>query len=539
MLVAMGGLSPADFDVHYLLRALRRRLPLVLLCVLVVPAVAVALSVIQKKKYTATASLLFRDPQFDQKLFGASFVPSETDPARQAATNLDLVSLQRVAALTAAQLPGMTEQRVSSAISVGSGGQADIATIQATSRSPSFAATLANAYASTYIAFRRDADQATIRSAEIPLERQIAALPKAQRLGAPGQSLQQRLGQLDVLASLQTGGAELVQPAEVPTSPSSPKPVRNGAFGAFFGILLAIAAAIIAEARDRRLRDPAELEQLFERPVLGVLPESTALTGTDPALRSVPELDREAFRMLWVNLRYFRLSRDIRSVLITSADRADGKSTVAWGLALMAAHAGPRTLLVEADLRNPSLASRFDAPAQHGLTSVLMGDVGLREAVVGLSLPGTQHDSNPPRTLDVLFAGRRPPDPTDLVQSQRMADFLRQVEQEYELVVIDTPPAAIVSDAIPLISMVRGVIVVGRLGNTFREHARRLRQQLENLEAPTLGVVVNSMPESYQYGYVYGYAYTELPSRNGPRPPREGERAAEAAAASNPRRSGD
>src|SRR5437763_3822072 len=217
-------LSSADFDVGFVLSALRRRLPLVLLCVLVVPAVAVGLSVIQKKQYTATASLLFRDPQFDQKLFGAAYVPSETDPARQAATNLDLVSLQRVAALTAARLPGMTQGKVSSAISVSSGGQADTATIQATSRSPSFAAKLANLYAKTYIAFRRDADQATIRSAEAPLRRHIAALPPAQRFGTLGQSLQQRLGQLEVLASLQTGGAVLVQTAEAPTSPSSSKP---------------------------------------------------------------------------------------------------------------------------------------------------------------------------------------------------------------------------------------------------------------------------------------------------------------------------
>jgi len=532
-------LSSADFDVGFVLSALRRRLPLVLLCVLVVPAVAVGLSVIQKKQYTATASLLFRDPQFDQKLFGAAYVPSETDPARQAATNLDLVSLQRVAALTAARLPGMTQGKVSSAISVSSGGQADTATIQATSRSPSFAAKLANLYAKTYIAFRRDADQATIRSAEAPLRRQIAALPPAQRFGTLGQSLQQRLGQLEVLASLQTGGAELVQTAEVPTSPSSPKPLRNGAFGAFFGILLGIAVAMIVEARDRRLRDPAELEELFERPVLGVLPESTALTGTDATLQSIPELDREAFRMLWVNLRYFRLNRDIRSVLITSADRGDGKSTVAWGLAVMAAQAGQRTLLIEADLRKPTLAARFDAPAQHGLTSVLTGDVSLRGAAVGLSLPGAQHDSTPPRALDVLFAGRRPPDPTDLLQSGRMADFLRQVEQEYELVVIDTPPAATVSDAIPLISMVRGVIVVGRLGNTFREHARRLRQQLENLEAPTLGVVLNSVPESGRYGYVYGYGSSAPASRNGHRSARDRERAVEAASGSNPRHPDD
>jgi capsular exopolysaccharide synthesis family protein len=510
ILVAMR-LSAADLDLRYALGALRRRLPVFLVCVLVVPAAAVVVSMLQRKQYTATAQLLFRDPQFDQKLFGASYLPSEIDPNRQAATNLDLVSLQRVAALTATRM-GMTQQQVSSAVSVNSSGQADIALIQATARTPQLAAKLATKYANTYIAFRRDADRTTIDSAAGPLRRQLASLAPGERLGALGQSLQQRLSQLRVLASLQTGGAELVQPAQIPTAPSSPKPVRNGAFGVFFGILLGLAAAIFAEARDRRVRDPAELEQLFERPLLGMLSESPALAGADPGLLSVPGVEREAFRMLWVSLRYFRASRDIRSVLITSADRDDGKSTIAWGLAVTAASAGTRTLLIEADLRNPSLASRYDAPAHHGLTNVLTGDVALRDAIVGLALPSALDDATSPRALEVLLAGSRPPDPADLLQSPRMADFMRDVEQEYELVVVDTPPAPIVSDAIPVIAMVRGVIVVARLGNTLRDHARRLRQQIENLDTPLLGVVVNSIAREGQYGYAYGYGYDERPS---------------------------
>jgi receptor protein-tyrosine kinase len=213
--------------------------------------------------------------------------------------------------------------------------------------------------------------------------------------------------------------------------------------------------------------------------------------------------------MLWVSLRYFRLSRDIRSVLITSADRGDGKSTIAWGLAVTAASAGTRTLLIEADLRNPSLASRYGAPAHNGLTNVLAGDVDLRAAVVGLALAGVRDDATSPRALDVLFAGSRPPDPADLLQSQRMAHFMRDVEEQYELVVVDTPPAPIVSDATPLIAMVRGVIVVARLGNTLRDHARRLRQQFGNLDTPILGIVVNSVAREDRYGYAYGYGYDE------------------------------
>ena len=169
--------------------------------------------------------------------------------------------------------------------------------IYATAATPSFAAQIANTYANQYIAFRRDADRTTILSAQGPLQRQIAALPKSQRFGPLGQSLQERLSQLGVLASLQTGGAELVQPAQLPTGPSSPTPVSNGLLGVFFGIVLGIALVVLVEALDRRLRAPAEAEEIFERPILAALPESGGLTElrlglarrADRAPRAVPD----------------------------------------------------------------------------------------------------------------------------------------------------------------------------------------------------------------------------------------------------------
>jgi capsular exopolysaccharide synthesis family protein len=518
----------AEFGLRGAIRVVRRRLPIFLLCVILVPAAAVAWSLLQKKEYTGTASLYFRDPEFDQKLFSSSFVQNQTDPARVAANNLDLASLPRVAALTAAALHGMTEQQVSSAVSVSSTGQSDVVSIQATAASPRFAAQIANTYAAQYIAFRRAADRSVIDSAQLPLRRQIAALPKDQRYGALGQSLQQRLSQLGVLASLQTGGAELVQAAEPPRSPSSPKPVRNGLLGLFFGIVIGIAAVALAEALDRRLRDPAEVEQMFERPLLAAVPKSGALPSADPPLLTVPAAERDAFRMLGVNLRYFSLSRDIRSVVITSADSGDGKSTVAWGLAVAAASAGSKTLLIEADLRKPTLGARFDLPSRDGLSSVLAGDLGSAQAILRVPLPVAEGDPNPGRSMDVLLSGPRPPDPTDLLQSQLMVDFLRWIEERYDLVVIDTPPAAVVPDAIPLITMATGVIVVSRVGNTVREHLRRLHQQLGQLDTPVLGVVVNSVEAGEAY-YGYGAYHPDgappvsVRQRNGASPSHDAE----------------
>jgi capsular exopolysaccharide synthesis family protein len=491
-------LTGEQLDLGYVLRALRRKLPILIIAALTVPGVAYFLSDRQEDKYTASAKMLFRDPQFDQRLFG-NFSAPILNPDRRAATDLELLSLPHVAELAARRLD-MTEDQVRSAISVEALGQADIFAINAESRVPLEAARIANEYAKSFVAFRLQTDVATIRSAREELEGEIEA---ATEPNSPlRKSLQQLQSRLDVVGSLQTGKAEVVQPASVPESPSSPKPVRDAGFGLFFGLLLGVALAILAQIRDRRIRDVAEFEHIFHRPLLTVLARSAALERSDPALRTAAEVDREAFRMLWVSLRYFTATRNIRSVLITSPDRDDGKSTVAWGLAVAAASAGTKTLLIEADLRNTTLAARHQAPTTNGLTNVLIGDIDHRDAIVSLNLPVSKK-GGAARAFDVLFAGPPPPDPTDLLQSQRMIDFLRKVEDEYELVILDSPPAAIVSDTIPLMSMVRGVVVVGRVNNTMRDHAQRLRHQCDQLDVPTLGIVVNAVERTTGYGYYY------------------------------------
>src|SRR5437763_12430545 len=268
-------------DLRYMLTAVRRRLPIVVACLAVVPAVAVAFSLLQKKEYTGKAVVLFRDPQFAQQMFGTSYLQSQPDPQRQAATNVGLVTLPQVAALTAASVRGVSEQQVASAVSVNNDGQSDLASIKATAHDPRFAAKLATTYAEQYMAFRRAGEPATIRSAEAPLRQQLASLRGSERFGPVGQSVQQRLSQLGVLASLPTGDAELVQTARVPSSPSSPQLARNGALGLFFGLLLAIGLVVLAERLDRRLRDPAEAEQMCERPLLATLPDTPALRSAD------------------------------------------------------------------------------------------------------------------------------------------------------------------------------------------------------------------------------------------------------------------
>ena len=490
-----------------ILGTLRRHVAVILACLILVPATAAAISLLQTKQYSASAALLFRDPQLDQKLFGSSFLDQSRDPAREAATNAELVSQQSVAARTAQRVGGvLTPKQIGEVVEASPEGQSDLVSVTATQPDPRFAARLANTYANEYIAIRREADRAKIGEAQQLVQRQLRALPADARSGPDGQSLRDRGEQLQILASLQTGNAEVAQEAVPPPDPSSPKTVRNVVLGLALGLALGVGLALLFERLDRRLRAPKEVEDIFERPVLAVVPETPELSEEEQAgPASLSFQEAEAFRMLRANLRYFNVDREIKSVLVTSASPGDGKSTVAWHLAAAAAAAGDKVLLIEADLRDPDLSTQHGLTSSQGLSTVLAGQANPDELLHQVPVASPRRGGEVP-TMHVLTAGPLPPNPTDLMESEAMRSIVRDAEAD--LVVVDTPPTSIVSDAIPLLSEVSGVIVVVRLEKNTRESTTHLRDQLKNLGARTLGIVVNGMSRQsglYGYGYEYGY----------------------------------
>ncbi len=491
---------------------------MIALCCILVPASAFGFSKSQTNEYTASASLLFRDAGFDEKLFGAQTFERSADPAREAATNVQLVSLDTVGERTARRVPG-TGSSVKDKVEVSPEGDSDVVSVAATDHSPKKAARIANVFAEEYIAFRREADRAKITEAQELVRRRLDRLSLGERQGSQARSLRDRLEQLDILASLQTGNAELAEVAKAPSTPSSPKVLLNTVVGAFLGVILGVGLALLFERLDRRLRDPKEIEEMFDRPILGAIPESRELERSGAAQPALGPAEAESFRMLRANLRYFNIDRDVQSVLITSAAPGDGKTTVAWNMAATAAGAGAKVVLIEADLRHPRLGGSLGLLGAPGLSTLLAGQAApsdvVQEIPVREKAPGAEG-----RTLDLLLAGPLPPNPSDLLESDRMRQVLAQAEDRYDLVVVDTPPTSIVSDAIPLINQVGGVIVVGRLGKTTREAATHLRNQLRNLDAPVLGVVVNGIgSEAGSYGYGYGYGYGSQQQQQQPPPP--------------------
>ena len=477
------------------MRALTRRWYIIGLCFLAAAGSAYGLSQLQEPRYGSTATLLFRDPGFANTLFGGVTLTGDR-PERTAATNIALINSREVTRRAARRL-GLSPDEMP-AISVSSSASADIATVTAEGRTAKLAADTANAVVEEFVAFRREADQKKVAEARRGLEQQLLRLPEnTDRY----RGVEDQIKSLQTLEFLLTGNSEVVTRAEPEARRVAPRPKRAALLGGVLGLLIGLALAMLLERRDRRIRTAAEIEKESGLPVLGRIPEERSLAARGP-LAGLRPGDREPFALLNARLRYFHVDRELRSVLVTSAAPGDGKSTVAWHLAAAAAESGQRVLLIEADMRRPTLATHEGLKAEPGLSEHLSRR-GTAETVQRINLPQTE--GMPARTLDVMTSGAIPPNPSELMQSQAMETLIEQAHANYDMVVVDTPPASVVSDAIPLVRLVDGLIVVFRVGKSTREELSTLLGQMRALHGPLLGLVANASvdPGADYRGYTY------------------------------------
>lgn len=477
------------------LRIVRRRKWVFLQALVAVPLLAFLLSISQEKEYTAEATLLFRQAPVLEE------TSSVIDPTREAATNGELVSLPVVAERAAEELDGIPAGEILSSVTVTPSTEADTATIEATTPDPDRSAEIANAYGNAYIDFRRRADRAQVQDAINLAESSLAELTPEEENGAEGEALNEQLDKLRLVQALQTGGAELVQEADPPSDPSSPKPVRNTVIGFVLGLLLALGLAALLERIDRRVRTSEEMEELYDLPVLARIPRSQLLRGKRTRSLGTRTPEGEAFRVLRTNLRFFDVDRDMRSILVVSPEEGDGKSTVAQGLATTMAEMGDDVVLVETDLRKGGAFRQPDGRPAKGLSDVLAG-TQLQSVLIKVDVPLPSGDGS--RALAVLPSGQAPPNPSELLEGERMRAVLTELGEHFRFVILDSPALGAVSDALALVPEASQIVVVGGLGKTTREAARALLKQFSLLKRRPIGVIVNfAEPERAKYSHYY------------------------------------
>lgn len=494
------------------LGVLRRRAPWILICFVIAAGAAYGFSKHQTKLYTATASLVFNNNQLGQQIAGLQAV-SSSSPQAQQNTNVKLVELGDMAAKTAGLVGhGLTKERVKAELSVSGQTESNIVDVSVTTTSAVLAADIANTYTEQFVTEQQNSNHAYYASALELVNKQLAVLSAKERAGTAGLALEDRAQSLGVLAELRSGNVQVAQAASAPKSPSSPKVARNTVLGALAGLLLGLGVAFLLERLDRRIREPKDLESIYGLPLLGVVPESVALSvsgkGNNKRRKALPASEAEAFHLIRAHLRYFNVDRELRILMVASASPRDGKTTVSHYLASTAATVASRVLLVEADLRRPTLSAQLDLAPGLGLSDVLIAAASAGEAIQTIDVDAPSVGESQGRTLDVLIAGATlPPNPAELIESHAMEALLDWARAEYDLVVIDTPPLTAVSDAFPLLRRVDGVVIVGRLGQNRRDVAARLHETLTGAGAPLLGVIANGFKSSGLGSYGYGYGY--------------------------------
>jgi Mrp family chromosome partitioning ATPase/capsular polysaccharide biosynthesis protein len=287
-----------------------------------------------------------------------------------------------------------------------------------------------------------------------------------------------------------------------------PAPKKNAIFGFVIGVVLASIAAYVLSRFDRRLRSLSDIEGIFHAPILAALPTvKRPVVHEDGKPRPSAALI-EPLRRLHTTLQVReQTAPGLRSLLFLSPDGGDGKSTIIADLALVQRDAGKRVVVVEADFRRPVQSKLLDLSAAHGIGEVLAGQLPLEEAMQTVSSarvdpapavagagPGvaTVVEARSAGSLSVLASGAAVANPPALIAAPAMAETLTTLAQEFDVLLIDAPSPLEVSDVIPLLALVGGIVLVARVGHTRDASARRLAELLERTSStPVLGVVAN------------------------------------------------
>lgn len=290
-----------------------------------------------------------------------------------------------------------------------------------------------------------------------------------------------------------------VKQATVPVVPVSPNKKLDIALGLFLGLAVGLGIAVLRDTLDTSVKTTSDLALVTQAAFLGGIvfdpevPKRPLITHADPQSRRA-----ESFRHLRTNLQFLDIMNESKSFVITSSIGGEGKSTTCANLAVALAATGSRVALVEGDLRRPKVADYLGLERAVGLTTVLIGQATITDVM--------QSWGN--GQLHVLPAGRVPPNPSELLGSQAMQLVIRELEANYDYVLIDAPPLLPVTDATVLSRIAQGAIIVVGSGKIRREQLRRSIETLAAVDAPVHGLILNFLPtkgpDAYSY-YAYGY----------------------------------
>ena len=536
------GVSRDGATLHDYLRVLRRRKWIILTAIIVVPAVAVAMSMRQPALYQSTAEVLLTNKDISAGLTGVSGSSVFQTSERIAQTQANLATTPTVArrALASAGIDDMSPYQLLGSVSVQPRADADLLDFTVTSPIPARAVTLATAFAREFTIYKNELDTAGVRKTLAEASSQLDALETQGRTETTEYlSLQDKVQELRTLQALQASNSFLVQPARG-AAQVQPRPFRAGVLGFLVGLVLGLGLAFLREALDTRVRTAEEVSEALDMTLLARLPTPPKRLASKDSLvmlEAPRSKEAEAFRMLRTNLEFTNLEHGARVIMVTSALESEGKSTTASNLALALARSGRHVALADLDLRRPYLDRFFDLNGRPGLTQVALGHVGLEEALTTIAITDPSDNSSRVRealgangtngharvsgVLEVLPSGPIPPDAGEFVGTNAVSAIIQSLRDRADFVIVDAPPLLNVGDAMALSPKVDGIILVTRLKVLRRGTLKELHRLLANVRAKPLGFVVTGAEVEKGYGYGYGYGYGDYSRSSSPRTEQE------------------
>lgn len=467
--------------------------------------------------YRAEAQLLIQTQ--DRSSIFDPVTGQRNDPERAVQTEILVLESEPVRARVQERLGSVPE------ITATGIGVADGIEIAALSEEPRRAAEVVDAYAASYVEFRRTQARETVLSAgeEISakigqlqseldgLDEQIENANQAGRAATAQQVARrdslirqqalfnQRLDELEVDASVKGAEALLLAPATVPSSPVSPQPVRDISLALLAGSFLGGGIAFLREHLDDSIKTKEDVDAaLGGVPVLGMVPSVPGWKNrSSPMLVSKSDPSSaaaESYRSLRTSIQFLGFDRPLRLLQVTSPSSSEGKTTTLANLAVALAGAGNEVVMVCCDLRRPRLHRFFDLDNSVGLTSVLVGEAGLETALQ--AVPGIDG-------LKLLASGQLPPNPSEILSSHRAAELLTSLQAHGDVVLLDCPPVLPVTDAAVLSGVADATLLVGTASVTRKGDLVRAAEMLRQVNAPLVGMALNGVAEQGNYGYGY------------------------------------
>jgi succinoglycan biosynthesis transport protein ExoP len=516
------------------LNVMRSRSRIVILAVVVVTLTVLAVSLLQSPAYQGEARVFIGDTDAGAAILGSKSGDSG-GTERSSQTQVELMTSQPVLEKAIRSLKLQTTPKaLRKKLTVKAVGQTNVITITATDGNPERAAVTANAVANAYVQWSRETKRESINAAADEVQVRLDAakaeiLDVSRRIQGAGRTeglaaeltiatakysaLSQKLEDLRVNEDLAVGSGRVTTSAAADPNPVSPKPVRNGILAIALGLIVGVGLAFLLESMDDTIKSMQQAEELYGAPVLGNIPGTNS---AQPQQRTLSIVDdpggpaAEAYRVLRNNLNFVNFQNNIKTLLITSSVPAEGKSTVAANLAMALVNSGAKVALVNSDLRRPATGEFFDVHNRVGLSDVLLGGIVLEAAL--------QRPVGP--NLLVLNSGTMPPNPSELIGSEQMAELLSSLQELSDWVILDSPPLLAASDASALVQWSDAVLMVAHGGVSTRRAAEAGREMLEKVGARTVGVVLWGLKvgpsEGLGFYGSYGHAdHTSEPGDNG------------------------